>query len=279
MRIHIFATIAVLSLFTTSLFAADTPAPANPPASGKKVLVFSMTVGYHHASIPTAHKVLTELGEKSGAFTTVVSDDLSNFNPDKINQFDAIIFANTTSTHEKDLPFTDEQKKAFSDFVKNGKAFIGIHSATDTFYLWPEYGDMIGAHFDDHPWTADQTVGYKVEKRNAITDMWPDHFSLTEETYQMGPPYDRSKLTVFISVDVDKTNMNNPRIKRTDKDFAVSWIKPYGKGRVFYTSLGHNETVWNDPRYQAHLLAGIEWAMGKGDLNPAPSTSQPAPSK
>src|SRR5690242_2091914 len=125
MRIHILATLAVLSLFTTNVLAADAPAPASP----KKVLVFSMTVGFHHSSIPTAHKVLTEIGEKSGAFTTVVSDDLSNFNPDKINEFDAIIFANSTSTHEKDIPFTDEQKKAFIDFVKGGKAFIGIHSA------------------------------------------------------------------------------------------------------------------------------------------------------
>jgi type 1 glutamine amidotransferase len=272
MRIHLLLTLLVLSLIASPLLAADAPAPAK-----KKVLVFSMTIGFVHPSIPTGHKVLKEIGEKSGAFEAVVSDDLSNFNPDKIKDFDAIIFCNTTSTHDNDLPFSDEQKKAFIDFVKNGKAFIGIHSATDTFYKWDEYGDMIGAHFDGHPWTSDVTVGYKVEKRNAITEMWPDHFSLTEETYQMGPPYDRSKLNVLISIDVDKADMKRPGIKRTDKDFAVSWIKPYGKGRVFYTSLGHNDTVWNDPKYQAHLLAGIEWAMGKGDVNPPATTTKPAP--
>jgi type 1 glutamine amidotransferase len=274
MRIYLISTLIALCCFTTSLLAAD--APAQAPSSPKKVLVFSMTVGFHHSSIPTGHKVLTEIGQKSGAFTAVVSDDLSNFNPDKIKDFDAIIFCNSTSTHNDDLPFNDEQKKAFIDFVKGGKAFIGIHSATDTFYKWDDYGDMIGAHFDGHPWTSDVTVGYKVEKHNAITAPWPDNFSLVEETYQMGPPYDRSKLNVLISIDTAKTDMKRPGIKRTDGDFAVAWTKPYGKGRVFYTSLGHNEAVWNDPRYQAHLLAGIEWAMGKGDATPAATTTQPA---
>ena len=276
MRIHILLTLVLAMLSASSLQAADAPAPATTPPAAKKVLVFSETVGFHHSSIPTGHKVLTEIGQKSGAFTAVVSDDHSNFNPDKIKDFDAIVFCNSTSKRDQDIEFTDEQKKALIDFVQGGKAFVGIHSATDTFYLWPEYGDMIGAHFDGHPWTADTTVGYKVEKRNAITQSFPDNFSLVEETYQMGAPYDRSKLNVLISVDTAKTDMKRPGIKRTDGDFAVAWTKPFGKGRVFYTSLGHNETVWNDPRYQAHLLAGIEWAMGKGDVSPAATTTQPA---
>jgi type 1 glutamine amidotransferase len=125
---------------------------------------------------------------------------------------------------------------------------------------------MIGGYFDGHPWHSTDAVTVKVEKpENPIVKPFGDKpFELTEEIYQLKAPYDRSKCEVLLSLDTSKTDMTKNGVKRTDGDFAVSWIKPFGDGRVFYTSLGHNEAVWNDPRYQKHLLAGIAWAAGEG---------------
>jgi type 1 glutamine amidotransferase len=88
-------------------------------------------------------------------------------------------------------------------------------------------------------------------------------FPLTEEIYQFKEPYDRNQLTVLLSLDTSGTDMSKQGIKRKDNDFGLAWIKPYGQGRVFYTALGHNQAVWGDPRFQAHVLAGVLWSMGR----------------
>lgn len=263
------------TIFLQMAAGAAAAAGDNPPAdhASRKLLVFSMTKAFHHSSIPLGQKVVSELGAQSKEFTAVVSEDLSNFDPDKIKEFAGVCFLNTTG----EIPFSDEQKKGLLDFVSSGHAFIGIHSATDTLYQWPEYGDIIGGHFDGHPWTADMTETLRVEEKNPITAPFPSDFPITEEIYQMKAPYDREKCDVLISLDTAKTGMNRSGIHRTDGDFPVCWIKSYGdKGRVFYTSLGHNETVWERADYQQHLLAGIRWALGDYDL---PIKPHPLPSE
>jgi type 1 glutamine amidotransferase len=193
-----------------------------------------------------------------------VSDELSNFDPDKIGQYSAIVFLNTTG----EIPFTDAEKKALTDAVSSGKVgFVGIHSATDTLYQWPAYGEMIGGHFDGHPWTADTTVTIRKEEENAVTKPFAQQFQLTEEIYQM-KEYDRSKCDVCMSLDTTKTDMTRKGIKRTDGDFPVSWVKTYGKaGRVFYTSMGHNDATYEREDYQKHVLAGLRWVMGDFDMD------------
>jgi type 1 glutamine amidotransferase len=258
----------------TTLFlqiaAGAAPAAAAEDHAGRKVLVFSMTKGFHHSSIPTGQKMLAALGEGSKEFTAVVSDELSNFDPGKIDQFAAVVFLNTTG----EIPFSEEQKKALADAVSSGKVgFVGIHSATDTLYQWPAYGEMIGGHFDGHPWTADVTVTIRKEKENAVTAPFPPEFQLTEEIYQM-KEYDRSKCDVCLSLDTAKTDMTRKGIKRTDGDFPVCWVKNYGKGRVFYTSMGHNDATYQREDYQKHVLAGLKWAMGDFDM---PVESHPLP--
>ena len=121
-----------------------------------KVLYLTHSAGFKHDVLPVSEVILKEIGERSGAFEVTATKDCSLISRDGLKQYDAVVFYTTG-----ELPITDEQKAAFLDFIKSGKGFVGIHSATDTFYKWPEYGELIGGYFDQHPWHQDVTV--KVE--------------------------------------------------------------------------------------------------------------------
>ena len=261
------AVAAAAGLWAASPAVGDQAAPAQQEQTAAKkrpkVLVTTLTKGFRHSSIPLSREILQQMGGPDGTFDVTLDDDsLAHFAPDKLKQFDVVMFCLTTG----ELPLTDEQKQALVDFVSSGKGFVGVHSATDTFYKWPEFGALIGGYFDGHPWNANDTVTIKVERPDhPVCKPWGhEPFELTEEIYQLKEPYDRAKQDVLMSLDTSRTNMQKKGIKRTDGDFAVAWLKPYGKGRVFYTSLGHNEHVWQDKRFQQHLAAGVAWAAGEG---------------
>ena len=234
----------------------------------KRVLVFNFCKGFVHGSIPWGAKAIEIMGEKTGAYETVVTDDAEYFRPNRIREFDTIVMNSTTGTL-----FTDEElRKSFLDFVRSGGGLVGIHAATDCFYDWREYGEMIGGYFNAHPWHED--VGVKIDD--------PDHplnaafggqgFIVKDEIYQFKAPYSRDRQRVILSLDINRTNMNKNSIRRTDNDFAVSWLRNEGDGRVFYCSLGHrNEIFWNAPVLQ-HYLDGIQYALGDlpADATPVP---------
>ena len=259
--------------------------PAEPfakPAKDRKLLVFSRTNGFRHASIATGKIALEEMGKKTGAFTVVISDDLKNFEADALKAFDAVCFLSTTlevfSPKADELKtMTEEQKKAASEigtrlkvnlrnFIKSGGGFVGIHAATDTFYQWPEYSRMINGCFDGHPWNADKTVSIKVEpgqEKHPLVAMFNgENVEFKEEIYQHKEPYDSKAVQMLLRLDTEKTDMNVKGIKRTDNDFGVAWARPWEKGRVFYCSLGHNHEIYWNPKVLSHYLAGIQWAMG-----------------
>jgi uncharacterized protein len=159
------------------------------------------------------------------------------------------------------LPLSDGQKKAFLDFIKSGKGFVGIHSATDTFYKWPEYGEMIGGYFDGHPWTQNDTVTIKnLDPKNPITGHWEESFNLTEEIYQY-KEFNKDKVTVTMSLDTSKTDMTKKGVKASE--FPLTWYRNYGKGRVFYTALGHRPEVWRDQRFQKMIVNALKWTSGQ----------------
>jgi uncharacterized protein len=252
----------------------NSDAPPTTQRAHKRALVFNKTEGFKHSSIPTSAEVFKQLDATSEVFEFVVTDDVAHFDKDKLNTYDVVVFCLTTG----EIKLSESQKAALLEFITSGKGgFVGIHSATDTFYQWPQFGEMLGGYFDHHPWGAGDTVTIKNEQpKNPITLPWGDQpFELKEEIYQFKEPYDRKKQDVLLSLDTTKTDMTKPNIKRTDKDFAVAWTKTYGKGRVFYTSLGHNEAVWKDPRFQAHLMAGLQWVTHAEHGKGAPAT-QPA---
>lgn len=252
------------------------------PAKPRTLLVFSKTAGFRHSSIATGKVALTELGKKTGAFETVVSDDLANFEPGKIDRFDAILFLSTTmdpftppnpvleKMNDVDRKDSEERakrlQKSLMGFIKGGKGFVGIHAATDTFYNWPEYGEMIGGYFNGHPWGAGTDVSIKVEpgqEKHPLVAMFDgNNVDFKEEIYQFKEPYDSNKVHMLLRLDPEKSNMKVGGVNRTDNDFGVAWARSWDKGRVFYCSLGHNEHIYWNPTILRHYLAGIQWAIG-----------------
>jgi hypothetical protein len=255
-------------------------APAKP-SKPRRLLVFSATAGFRHASIATGKVALTELGKKTGAFETVISDDLAHFEPDAIQQFDAICFLSTTqdvlSPHPEVLKkMSDEEKKAATertvrlrkslmDFIGSGKGFVGIHAATDTLYNMPEYGRMIGGYFNGHPWNAAAEIQIDVEKgmeQHPLAAMFAGQsMNFKEEIYQHKDPYNSSKQQILLRLNVEKS-VKVGGMKRSDGDYGVAWARNHGKGRVFYCSLGHNHDMYWNPKILNHYLAGIQWAIG-----------------
>ena len=251
------------------------------PEKSRKLLVFSATAGFRHASIATGKVALTELGKKTGAFEAIVSDDLAHFEPDAIGQFDAICFLSTTqdvfSPHPQVMKkMSEDEKKAAAersarlrksllDFIESGKGFVGIHAATDTLYNMPEYGRMIGGYFNGHPWNAGAQVQIDVEKgmeKHPLAAMFEGQsLNFKEEIYQHKDPYSSKKQQILLRLNVEKSAKVGG-MKREDGDYGVAWARHHGKGRVFYCSLGHNHDMyWND-KILSHYLAGIQWAMG-----------------
>jgi type 1 glutamine amidotransferase len=170
-----------------------------------------------------------------------------------LKPYSAVVFYTTG-----ELPISDEQKAALLDFIKSGKALVGIHSATDTFYKWAEYGELIGGYFDGHPWHQEVTIRVE-DRKHPATKHLGESFKITDEIYQF-KNYSRGRVQVLLSLDPTSVDLTKKGVNRTDKDFANAWTRSYGKGRVFYTALGHREEVWKDERFQQHLVGGLRWA-------------------
>ena len=276
---------AVLFAFaSTSLAAAQTApaAPATRPASppGKvprHVLVIAQTHGFEHDSVPNAMAAVYSLGKESGLWDTIMRTDTELItkkeltkNAKNLNYFDAIVFASSTG----ELDLNDEQKAALLSFVHDdGKGYVGIHAAIDTLYEWPEYGKMTGGWFDQHPWGT-----FNAPIRNEGGDFpatrhFPASFHKYDEIYQ-AKDWSRANVNVLLSLDPTKLDYNNPRVHRADHDFAVAWSKMYGKGRVFYSTLGHTTESWKDPDIRTMYFEAIKWSLGMTDGGTA---SHPAP--
>jgi type 1 glutamine amidotransferase len=204
--------------------------------------------------LPLSVLIMQYLGRQS-SFDVTATEDSSFITRDGLTRYDAVAFFTSG-----ELPMREDQKSALLEFVRSGKGFVGIHSATDTFYQWPEYGALIGAYFDGHPWH--QEVVLRVEdSRHPATASFPPSFRLNDEIYQFRN-WSRDDVHVLLSLDPAAVDLNATGVNRLDHDFALAWTRTYGKGRVFYTALGHEPAVWQDPRFEQHLAGGIRWALG-----------------
>ncbi len=240
------------------------PAKASvKPKKERRVLVFSLALKYKHSAIPYGEQAFKIMGEKTGAYQVDLSMDPEDLTAENLKKYDAIIFNNTTG----DFITTESARQGLLEFVRSGKGIVGIHAASDSNFGWPEYGRLIGGFFENHPWRASDTVTIKVErpKHPLMKAFDAKTFTVNDEIYQFKEPYNRDNLLVLASLDTDKTDMNKEGINRTDNDFAISWVQPYGKGRVFYCSLGHNHHIFWNPTILQHYLDGIQFAVG--DLN------------
>ena len=220
-----------------------------------RVLYVTQSAAFAHAVLPLSEEVLPAIGREHDAFDVDVTRDASVLDAETLAQYDAVVFYTTG-----ELPMDADQKAAFLRFIRSGGGFIGIHSATDTFYEWPEYGELIGGYFDNHPWRQD--VAVRVEERDhAATRHLGSSFRISDEIYQFRS-WDRSRVDVLLSLDTASVDAQKEGVHRTDGDFALAWTREYGDGRMFYTALGHEDAVWRDERFQRLLVNGIVWAMG-----------------
>jgi uncharacterized protein len=255
----LFSALLVISILP--LCAAD---------AGKKLLVVTVTKGFRHSSIATAEKILGQLAtEKNGFSVDYVrndSDMATKMTPEALKQYDGFIFANTTGV----LPLPD--KNAFITEIKNGKAFIGMHSASDTFHppkgheeeVDPYIG-MLGGEFKTHHAQAGVECLVQDRQHPATKPLGESYCIEQEEIYLMQHYNSDGKNHELLVLD------KHPNNKQQLGHFPVAWCKEFGSGKVFYTSLGHREDVWENKRYQQHILGGIRWALGLEKGNATPS--------
>ena len=279
----------VAALFFVAAFGASASAQT------KKVLLVTHSLGFIHDSVGVAEEVMKEIGPKHGmevtcfrftgdpspkvkykpakdkpeVETTVLEKYSAEFrartgeevkpehcgklDAETLKKFDLVFFFTTGN------PCNKEELKDLLAWVKAGGAFAGTHCATDTLYN-TAYGELIGGYFDGHPWH--QKIKLKLEDPNhPAAAGFENGAEITDEIYQFKAPYDRSKLHVILSVDNSSIDVAKKGVNRADKDFAVAWSHAYGKGKVFYTSLGHRREVWKDERFQKHLLGGLKWTL------------------
>ncbi len=278
-----------------------------------RLLVVTVTKGFRHGSIETAEPILEKLGRETGMFhvdflrmppnrpsqpkrprrgKNVTDEKWSQvesqfkekqkafqkadqpwqqvlqqkfavaFSPESLAQFDGVVFVSTTG----ELPIPD--LGAFLKWIREGHAFIGIHAASDTLKSSDAYVEMIGGHFAGHPWTAKGEHGFvNHEPQHRIVKMFPERFRWKDEIYQYGPRYQPDNVRVLLSIDMAASTPKHPW------HVPVSWIRDYGRGRVFYTNLGHNNETWSDSAFQEHFIEGAAWALGTVDV---PSKSNPS---
>jgi type 1 glutamine amidotransferase len=250
------------------------PAAAQSSASSprKHLLVIGEEKGYRHESVSHAMATIEHLGKESGLWDTTLRTDTEaltkkklEYNAKNLNDFDAVLFFTGG-----DLEMDAQQKADFISFIHDdGKGFIGVHSAAITFTDWPEYGDMIGGYYDEHPWLTFDAPIIVEDPTFPGMQQFPHSFVLRDEIYQM-KNYSRDRVRVLMRLDVNKLDMKNKDVHRRDGDFAVTWAKMYGKGRVYYTSLGHVKANWDKPEFQQMIAAAIEWAMRLKDADASP---------
>jgi type 1 glutamine amidotransferase len=258
----------------------------DPTSEQRRMLVSNLSMrdgrpvrGSSYAAIPTANYAFEQMGKRTGAYEPVFNNDIEMFRPGKIEQFDALCFLNTVG-----VLFDDpELRKSLLGFIAGGKGFVGIHDAIATFVQypkydqWPPFGQMLGATENGgHPWDG-ETMTVKVDDpKSPINAVFRGQgFEIADQAFQFQEPKLRDHLHVLLSIDAEKTPFSPRRrilpVRAEDKDFPVSWIRSYEKGRVFYSSLGHGIKIYSNPMLLAHFLAGIQYALGdlKADSRPS----------
>ncbi len=253
--------------------AAGVPksAPAKP-SKPRKVLVFSKTAGFRHGSIPTGVEAMKQMGKSTGAFEVIATEDDSFFEPEKLKDFDAVLFLNTTGEvfKSKEAGREDRLKKSLVDFVKSGKGLIGTHSATDTYKKWKDFNDMMGGAFAGHPWHTKIRVK-NLEPNHPLNAAFAGKdFEIADEIYQFRKDTasaDERRMLLSLSGEIVDKGKGN-----TGKEglYPIAWLDKYGDGRIFYCSLGHRDEIYWNPVILKHYLAGIQYALGDLDAEAEP---------
>ena len=273
-------------------------APAHPrvaPSKPRRVLIWNTPAhlmekdphkGY---CIPYGAAALEAIGKKTGAYEPVLSDDLALYLPENIRQFDAIVMNNSSgpwiTPTEADLARDAFRKhgadkarvervlrQSLLDFVSNGGGVVALHFAIAANAHWPEFKELLGGKFTGHPWNEEIGVTVEEPTHPLVAAFGGRDFRLADEIYEYGDPYDRDKLRVLLSLDPANSNLGVKWINRKDNDFALAWVKTFGRGRIFNTTFGHRTELFWDQRVLQFYADAIQFAAG--DLA-APSDPRP----
>ena len=218
-----------------------------PFKAAKKILVFSLTKGFHHNSIAVGVPAVMKLGEENG-FGVDTTTNPAMFTTDNLKQYAAVVFLSTTGN-----VLNDEEQAAFENYIHSGGGFVGVHAATDTEYDWPWYNKLVGAYFKSHP-KQQEAVLNVVDEKHISTKMLPAVWKRFDEWYNFKSM--QPGLKVLITID-EKSYTGG----ENGDPHPMAWYHEFDGGRAFYTELGHTDDSFRDPLYLAHLLGGIKYAM------------------
>ncbi len=235
------AVLAAIALFLT----AGRPARESPG----RILVFSRTAGFRHDSIPDGIEAIRNLGSNNG-FAVDATEDAAVFDDAGLAPYDAVVFLCTTG----DI-LNEAQQAAFQHYIETGRGFVGVHSAADTEYDWPWYGELMGAYFKSHP--AIQAAAIVVsDSVHTSTRALPRRWTRTDEWYDFRT---NPRGGVHVLATLDEATYSGGEM---GADHPIAWCHFYGGGRAWYTALGHTRESYSEPLFLEHLLGGIQFAAG-----------------
>lgn len=216
-----------------------------------RVLIFSLTKGYHHASIADGITAITQWGSEA-AYDADTTTNPALFTSENLKRYKAIIFLSPTGNGF----FNDDEKAALQKYIHNGGGFVGIHAATDCLYDWEWYGKLVGAYFTKHPKIQEATL-HTTDKTHRSTQTLPLTWQHTDEWYN----FKNISTDIKVLVTVDEKSYTGGE---NGDAHPISWYQNFEGGRVFYTALGHTkEDYTTDALFKAHVLGGIKYALGR----------------
>jgi type 1 glutamine amidotransferase len=232
-------------------------------AAPKRLLIVSITKGFRHSSIAPGDALIEAIAARSGGryvvdFARTDEDLAQKLSAESLKAYDAVVFNNTTG----DLPLPDPQ--AFVEWVNAGHGFIGVHAASDTFHGFKPYLEMLGGEFKEHGPQVPATC-LVADRRFPGLERVGASIRLPMEEMYIFKNFTGDKVRLLLYMD-KHPNEGTPGL------YPLSWARQWGRGRVFYTALGHREDVWSASWFRDHLRGGIEWALGlaKADVKPRP---------
>jgi len=243
--------------------------------------------GYQHDSVSHALATIERLGYETGTYDTIIKTDSQLITKHQVlgadgkpllyaknlNDFDAIFFFGV-----REIVLTPEQRADLLSFVRDdGKAIIVAHAGATAFFSWPEFGDLIGGRFDEHPWGIINAPVIVEDQAFPGMSHLPKIFDHVDEYYQI-KDFSRDKSHVILRLDVSHLDMKMPLVHHQDSDFPLAWAKMYGKGRVYYSALGHDPSTWDDRAVQEMYFEAIKWGLRltDADITPHPLPTSPA---
>lgn len=260
--------------------------PAARPQKKRVILVTNLNMrdgkpweASSFAAIPAQNYAFEQLGKRTGAYEVIFNNDVEMFRPEKLARFDAVCFLNSNGVLFED----EELRRSLMNFIESGKGVIGIHDALATFVQypvydqWPEFGRMLGGTENGgHPWNTGELMTMKLDDPDSplMAAFGGKSFQIADQAFQLQEPSFRDRLHVLYSVDAVNTPPSaRGRIlpqRREDRDFPMAWVRRQGQGRVFYAGLGHTADVFWNPQFLAHLLAGVQYALGDLETDDSP---------